>query len=261
MLANRFEFLAELGAGRQGVVWKAQDRQVGDLVTLKMLRPEMVQDASNFERLKRAVAKSRSIRHPNVLSVLDFGAAEQMPFIEAEFVRGMTLAYVLEQANAVPVVAGVRIARQIAYALAAAHGQQLMHGSLKPSNVLLEVAGEVRVMDFGLGVPVRAGHAVTGAAYLAPEQLAGQDPDSRADFWAYGVIVYQSLTGKMPFPGTSVEEIRQRIAQQEPAVPTSLVPEIPAALEKVILRCLGKTPDQRYSSADELLAELEDVEI
>ena len=132
VVGGRFEILAELGAGRMGLVFKARDRELGDFVTLKMLRPEVVQDAVQFERLKRAVARARVIRHPNVLSVIDFGEAERIPYIESEFARGMTLAYMLEQAKALPMVAGLRIARQLAWALAAAHQQQLMHGGLKP---------------------------------------------------------------------------------------------------------------------------------
>ncbi|MEM8993614.1 MAG: serine/threonine-protein kinase, partial [Acidobacteriota bacterium] len=262
MLAGRFDLLAEIGGGRLGVVWKAQDRDLGDLVTLKMLRAEAVQDAVQFDRLKRSVARARSIRHPNVLSVLDFGEADRMPYIEGEYARGMTLAYVLEQARQVPVVAGVRMARQIAWALSAAHGQQLMHGGLKPENVLVETAGgAVRVMDFGLHAPVRPGAEVPSPAYLAPEQLEGREPDSRADFFSYGVLVYHLLTGKLPYPGASVGEVRQRIATEQPAPPTSVVAEIPQALEALILKCLAPNPDQRFSSITELVDALDAIKV
>ena len=261
LLAGRFDMLDELGAGRMGIVWKAQDRDLGDLVSLKMLRPEVMQDAALFERLKRAVAKARSIRHPNVLSVLDFGEAERLPYIEMEFARGFTLAYLLEQARQVPVVAGVRFAREIARGLAAAHNQQLMHSGLKPENILIDTLGLVKVMDFGLGMPVRAGAAVEAPGYLAPEQLEAREPDSRADFFSFGAVVYSMLTGKLPYPGSTSDEIRRKMAEGGPEVPTSLVAEIPPKLEEILLKCLQITPDQRYASADELVADLEDISI
>jgi class 3 adenylate cyclase/tRNA A-37 threonylcarbamoyl transferase component Bud32 len=257
----RFELLAELGAGRMGVVFKALDRDMGDFVTLKMLRPEVVQDATQFERLKRAVARARGIRHPNVLSVIDFGEAEKIPYIESEFARGMTLAYMLEQAKALPTVAALRIARQVAWAIAAAHQQQLMHGCLKPENVLVESDGTVRVMDFGVGMPARQGMAIASPGYLAPEQLENREPDSRADFYAWGVMTYVALTGRLPYPGSTVEEIRQRMVSQDLPPARSVTADVPPALDAVLARALAKNPDQRYQTVLELIAELDAVKV
>lgn len=259
VLANRFEMLDELGAGRLGIVWKARDLDLGDLVSLKVLRPEVLQDAGLFERIKRAVAKGRSIRHPHVLSVLDFGEAEGVPYIEMEFARGFTLAYLLEQARQVPVVAGARFARQLAWGLAAGHEQQLMHGGLKPENILIDTQGQVKIMDFGLGVPVRPGSAVESPGYLSPEQLEGREPDSRADFFSYGAVVYSMLTGRLPFPGSTAEEIRRRMSESAPDVPTALMPEIPPKLEQILMKCLERSPEQRYGSVGELMADLDGV--
>ncbi|MCG8463073.1 MAG: serine/threonine protein kinase, partial [Holophagales bacterium] len=259
MLANRFELEAELGAGPMGIVYKARDRDLGDVVTLKMLRPEVVEDASMFERLKRGVARARSIRHPNILSVLDFGEAERMPYVEMEFVRAMTLEHMLSEAGQLPVLAGVRLARQIAWAVQAAHAQQLMHGGLKPSNLLVEGNGDLKVMDFGLGMPVRPGRPVQDPAFLAPEQLEAREADSRADFYGFGAVSYTLLTGKSPFPGTTLEEVQQRIATSEPDPPTALVAEVPPKLEQILLRCLKKNPEERYNTIDQLVAELDEV--
>ncbi len=261
VLGNRFEIQAELGAGRAGIVFKAMDRELGDFVTLKMLRPEVVQDVAQFERLKRAVARARTIRHPNVLSVLDFGEAEKIPYIQTEFARGLTLAFVLEQARALPIVAAVRLARQMAWGLAAAHGQQLMHGGLKPENVLIEGDGTVRLMDFGLGTPPRPGMVAMNPLYLAPEQLEGREPDSRADFYAWGAVVYAAVTGRPPYPGSNPDEVRQRMAAQELESPSSLVGDIPRKLEEVLLRALGRSPDQRYQTAAELVNDLGQVTV
>lgn len=261
VLGNRFEIQAELGAGRAGIVFKARDRELNDFVTLKLLRPEVVQDVAQFERLKRAVARARNIRHPNVLSVLDFGEAEKIPYIQMEFARGLTLAFVLEQAKALPMVAAVRLARQMAWGLAAAHGQQLMHGGLKPENVLIEGDGTVRLMDFGVGTPPRPGMVAGNPLFLAPEQLEGREPDSRADFYAWGAVVYAAATGRAPYPGSNADEIRQRMAAGELESPSGLAGEMPRKLDEILVRALGRTPEQRYQTVAELVADLEQVAV
>jgi len=260
VLGNRFEIQAELGAGRAGIVFKARDRELGDFVTVKLLRPEVVQDAAQFERLKRSVARARNIRHPNVLSVLDFGEAEKIPYILMEYARGLTLAFVLEHAKALPTAAAVRLARQMAWGLAAAHGQQLMHGGLKPENVLIEGDGSVRLMDFGVGTPPRPGMIGGNPLFLAPEQLEGREPDSRADFYSWGAVVYAAATGRAPYPGGSVEEIRQRMTQELES-PTSLAGDLPRKLEEVLVRALGLAPEQRYQTVADLMADLEQVAV
>ncbi|MEM9596084.1 MAG: protein kinase [Acidobacteriota bacterium] len=261
LLGSRFDLVAELGTGRMGVVWKAQDRELHDYVTLKMLRPEVVQDTVQFERLKRVVARSRSIRDANVLGVLDFGETERIPYISMEFVRAMTLTFLLEQAKQVPLVAGIRMVRQIAWGLAAAHHQQVLHGGLKPENILVEGDGGIKVMDFGLGMPVTPGATVTGPGFLAPEQLEGREPDSRADFYAFGAVAYRMFTGQAPYPGGSVDEVRRALLDQQVAPPTSVVADMPPKLEQILLRCLAKQPDERYASIDDLLADLEAVRV
>lgn len=261
VLGNRFEVQAELGAGRAGIVFKARDRELNDLVTLKLLRPEVVQDVAQFERLKRAVARARGIRHPNVLSVLDFGEVEKIPYIQTEFARGLTLAFMLEQAKALPMVAVVRLARQMAWGLAAAHGQQLMHGGLKPENVLVEGDGTVRLMDFGLGTPPRPGMVGGNPLFLAPEQLEGREPDSRADFYSWAAVVYAAAAGRAPYPGGNADEVRQRMAQQELESPSSLAAEMPRRLEEILIKALGRAPEQRHQTVAELVSELESVTV
>lgn len=260
LLANRFEILAELGAGPMAIVLKANDRNLGDLVTLKMLRPEVVRDAAIFERLKRSVSRARGIRHPNVLSVLDFGEAERMPYIEMEFARGTTLAFALAHAGQLPALASLRIARQIAWALAAAHGQQVMHGGLKPDNILLEGNGDVKVMDFGTGMPIRPNQPIANPGFLAPEQLESKEADSRADFYSFGAVVYAMVTGQLPYPGTTAEEVRQQMANGPPAPPTAMAGDMSPRLEQIVLRCLSPDPAARYDSIDAIVKDLEAID-
>lgn len=257
-LGSRFSVKAELGLGPTGAVFKAADRELGDLVALKLLRPEVIRDGTRFERLKQLVSRARGLRHPNVLSIFDFGEAERMPFVTGEFVRGMTLDQVLERADRLPPMATLRVARQMAWGLAAAHGHQVMHGGLKPENVLLEGDGTVRVMDFGLS---RAAGLLTSPQatlqYLAPEQLHEKDHDSRADFWSFGAIVFHLLVGKPPLEGESLEALRLA-ASSEPDV-AAAVRDAPPGLVEVVSRCLKIQPDDRYPQVDQLLRTLEQI--
>ncbi|MDA8016664.1 MAG: protein kinase [Thermoanaerobaculia bacterium] len=260
MLGSRFAIKAELGLGPTGAVFKATDGEMADVVVLKLLRPEVIRDGTRFERLKQLVSRARGMRHPNVLSIYDFGEAERMPFVTSEFVRGLTLAQVLENAGRLPPLAVLRVARQMAWGLAAAHGHQVMHGALKPENVMIEGDGTVRVMDFGLS---RAAGLLTSPQatlhYLAPEQLAEQDHDSRADFWSFGAIVFHALTGKPPLEGESLEALRLS-SSSSPDV-ASAVSDAPPALVEVVARCLKINPDDRYPQVDQLLRTLEQVRV
>ena len=258
VLGDRYQVVAELGAGRMGSIFKAQDRELGDLVVLKMLKPEVVADSARFERLKRVVQSARELRHPHVLGVLDFAETDGLPYISFEYQRGLTLRFLLERGGRMGIAAGLHLARQLGWGLAAAHQAGLHHLGVKPENVLIEPKGHARLMDFGLAPPPLA-VAFSGAPYLAPEQLEGADGDARTDIYGLGVVLYETLTGQVPYPGSSPEEIRQQHLMQEPAPPSTLAEEIPPRLEQLITRCLAKVPGERYGSVAELLAGLETI--
>ena len=255
VLGNRFDVLAQLGAGRNGLVIKARDRELSDLVTLKMLKGDAVGDAQRFERLRNTIRLARGIHHANLLQVLDFGEADGIPFISLEFVRAMTLRYLLDQTTTIPTMAALRIGRQICFGLLGAHQQNLHHLGLKPQNVLVQPAGGVKLMDFGLSSPLQA-EADGTIAYLAPEQLEGRDNDPRSDLWAWGVVMYEMLTGKLPRTAATIAEMRQKLMMEE-VPPPSTLGEVPSDLEQIVLRCLASHPDQRFGTALELLEALE----
>ncbi len=261
VLGSRFDVLAEIGAGRAGLIIKARDREYGDLVTLKMLKPEVVSDSARFERLRDVIRISRTIHHPNVLQVLDFGEADGIPFISLEFIRCLTLRFLLSQGAAIPLVAALRLTRQIGHGLLAGHRERLLHLGLKPENVLVDNSGGVKLMDFGLSYPTPGVTADLGARYLAPEQLQGEPGDQRIDIYSFGVVVYEMFTGQPPIKGGSWDEMRQQLAIEEPVPPSTLVAEIPPLLEQIILRCLAKAPDQRFSTMEEVLQALEDLRL
>ncbi|KAB2966519.1 MAG: serine/threonine protein kinase, partial [Thermoanaerobaculia bacterium] len=265
LLGSRFEILALLGSGGMGVVYKARDRELDDLVALKMLKKEVAGDRALVERMKSEIRLARRITHPNVLRTFDFGEIDGVPFISMEYVRGITLRAMLEQSGRLPYAAGVRLARQLLSGLAAAHGLDIVHRDIKPENVLLDPMGSVKLMDFGLARPVQrmepgltqAGWLVGTPHYLAPEQIEGREADQRADVYACGVVLYELFTGRLPFGGENPMEILMEHLQRQPAAPSLYWTEIPRSLEVLLMRCLEKDPAARPAGAAALLRELE----
>jgi serine/threonine-protein kinase len=265
LMGQRFEILSVLGAGGMGVVYKARDRELDDLVALKMLKRDLWGDRTQLERLKSELKLARRITHPNVLRTHDFGEIDGIPYISMEYVRGVTLRYLLDQSGRLPYSAGLRLAKQLCAGLGAAHAVGVMHRDIKPENLILEPTGNAKLMDFGIARPVRrleagqteAGFIVGTPLYLSPEQLQGQEIDTRADIYSAGVVLYEMFTGVLPFQASSAVEIMLKHLREAPAPPHTHWPEIPPRLEAMILRCLAKEPEARYRSVDELLRELE----
>ncbi len=256
VLGDRFDVLAELGAGRMGLIFKAQDRELGDLVVLKMLKAEVVADAARFERLKGIAQQTRTFRHANVLAVLDFAEADGLPYLAVEYARGLTLRHLLDRGGAMATAAGIYLARQIGSGLKAAHQQGLLHLGLKPENVLVEPQGRALLMDFGLSPPPTSTEVITGVEYLSPEQLEGRPGDARTDVYGFGAVLYEVFTGQAPYKGSTVAEIRQLHLMQDPDPPSTLASDMPPALEQLIARAMTKAADGRYRSVDEMLAAL-----
>ncbi|MBP1642510.1 MAG: hypothetical protein H6Q03_1179 [Acidobacteria bacterium] len=265
LLGSRFEILAVLGSGGMGVVYKARDRDLDDLVALKMLKKEVAGDRALVERLKGEIKLARKITHPNVLRTFDFGDIDGVPFISMEYVRGITLRAMLEQSGRLPYSAGILLARQLLSGLAAAHGLDIVHRDIKPENILLDPLGNVKLMDFGLARPVerlepgqtQAGWLVGTPHYLAPEQIEGRDADQRADVYACGVVLYEMFTGRLPFGGDNPMEILMHHLKEAPAAPSLYWPDIPRPLEVLLLRCLEKDATARPAGASALLREVE----
>ncbi|MEO8195531.1 MAG: protein kinase [Thermoanaerobaculia bacterium] len=265
LLGSRFEILSTLGAGGMGVVFKARDRELDDLVALKMLKREVAGDAVLVERLKSELKLARKITHPNILRTFDFGEIDGNPFISMEYVRGLTLRAMLERSGRLPYSAGLRLARQLTSGLAAAHALAIIHRDIKPENIILDSQGNAKLMDFGLARPVtrltpgqtQAGFIVGTPHYLAPEQLEGKEPDQRADVYACGVVLFEVFTGRLPFGGNNLMEILSQHLRAAPVAPHEFWPEIPPALEHLLLRCLEKDPAARYADAAALVTELD----
>lgn len=260
MFGNRFEILGKLGQGGMGVVYKARDLDLDDLVALKTLRGEALRDPTLLSRLKSELKLARRITHPNVLRTFDFGEIDSTPFISMEYIRGLTLRYLLKRAGRLPYSAGLRLARQLCSGLDAAHQVGVLHRDIKPENVIVEERGNAKLMDFGIARPIvrdqpgetQPGMFIGTPTYSSPEQLAGQEPDQRADIYSVGIVLCELFTGKLPVSGANTVELAMAHMHNPPQAPSELWPEIPQVLEEIILKCLEKQPDDRYSTAGDL---------
>ena len=266
-IGDRYEILSVLGAGGMGIVYKARDLDLADVVALKMLRPGALADSEQLERLKDEIRLARRITHPNVLRTFDFGELGGRPYISMEYVRGVTLRALLDQSGRLPYSAGLRIARQLCAGLGAAHEVGVLHRDIKPENLILEAGGNARLMDFGIARPSRRerpgptqpGMFVGTPHYSAPEQLAGEEVDERADIYACGALMSEMFCGGLPYAGRTTMEIYLAQVQQEPVRPSALWPEIPPPLERLILRCIARRREDRFQTAAELGAALAEL--
>ena len=263
VVGDRFEVLSVLGAGGMGVVYRAHDRELRDTVALKTLRVTGADDAS-LERLKAELRLARRITHRHVVRVHDFGQLEGVPFISMEYVPGVTLRELLS-AGALPLAVSMRIARQVAAGLAAAHEAGVVHHDLKPENVVFEPGGNAKLMDFGLarvGRREAASRSFSGTlGYAAPEVMRGAEGGAASDVFAFGVMLQELLTGQRPWSGSDPRELVHRIMTEPPApIPPGLVASADApAVIALVSRCLSVEPTGRYADGRALRVALDQV--
>ncbi|MGD8895806.1 MAG: protein kinase [Acidobacteriota bacterium] len=271
IFASRYEILHSVGKGGMGVVYRARDRQLDEEVALKLLRAEAIaKDPSLLDRFKREVKHARRITHHNVLRTHDFGEADGVPFISMEYLEGVTLKQLVRSRGALPLGVALNFAKQMCRGLAAAHQRGVVHRDIKPQNMLiLPESSELKIMDFGIAGSSQVGKQdpslttegmVMGTPdYMSPEQAQGRPADFRSDIYSLGVVLFESLTGKLPFRGETVTQIVIAHIQQAPPRPRALKPDLPLDLETAVLRCLVKEPTKRWQSVDELLEVLSAV--
>ena len=267
VLGDRFEILEGLGEGAMGSVYRARDHKLDDVVALKLLKPALANDPEFLERMKSEIRLARRITHPNVLRTHDFFEIEDLPVISMEYVRGITLSQLLERSGRLSLAAGLRVSTQVLQGLQAAHDAGVLHRDIKPANIILDPRGNARLMDFGIARQIinegkdvtQTGHIVGTANYMAPEILLGKIPDARSDIYSTGVMMNELFTGELPFTGKTSMEVCMAHVQQQPPPPSNTWPEIPPALETIILKCMAKEPDQRHPSARALFEDLVNV--
>ena len=265
VIASRYEILQLLGEGGMGAVFKAMDRQLDRVVAVKVIRPELAGHPTILRRFKQELLLARQVTHRNVIRIFDLGVADGLHFITMDFVQGRDLNSVLEERK-FTAAESVKIIRQVAEALDAAHTESVIHRDLKPHNIMLSDAGKVYVMDFGLARSVEAtGITRTGAllgtpTYMSPEQAKGTTVDTRSDLFSLGVIFYEMLTGEVPFKADTVLGMLLKRTQEPPRPPMEVDPTIPAVLSDVVMKCLAIDPAKRYQAATELGQDLRNFE-
>jgi tetratricopeptide (TPR) repeat protein/predicted Ser/Thr protein kinase len=263
ILGERYEIQALLGEGGMGAVYKAKDREVGHLVALKVIRPELANQQSILNRFKQELILARQITHKNVIRIFDLGQAEGVKFITMEFVEGRDLHSLLKEGRVFTLSEKVRIIQQVCRALEAAHAEGVVHRDLKPHNIMVEESGRVVVMDFGIARSMEgtAGQTSTGAllgtpAYMSPEQAKGDKVDTRSDLFSLGIIFYELLTGVAPFESETMVGLLLKRIQEKPIPPIERDPAIPEGLNDIVLKCMTVDLNDRYQSAQEILQDL-----
>jgi HAMP domain-containing protein/predicted Ser/Thr protein kinase len=268
LFANRYHIESILGRGGMGVVYKATDTQLDEIVAIKTLPGDvMTRSPEDLERFKREIRLARKITHRNVLRTFDYGEAEGVYFISMEFVRGYTLSELLDEAEnrQMPMRAAVGITRQICRGLQAAHEQGIIHRDIKPQNVLVDAKGEAKLMDFGIARMAETMEGVTQAGlivgtphYMSPEQIQGKSLDPRSDVYSLGVMIYELLVGRKPFDSSSLTGVLTAHITEAAKPPIDIRPDISARINGIVMRCLAKDPAIRYANAGALLADMEE---
>ncbi|MFC2169814.1 protein kinase [Acidobacteriota bacterium] len=266
VFADRYEIIEELGTGGMGKVYRVEDTKVKEEIALKLIKPEISSDKKTIDRFRNELKVARKIRHENVSGMYDLGDAEGIHFITMEYISGGDLKSFIKRSKKLTVETAISIARQICDGLTAAHNLGVVHRDLKPSNIMIDKAGNARIMDFGIARSITSkgitdrGVMIGTPEYFSPEQAETKEVDHRSDIYSLGVILYEMVTGQRPFEGETALSVARKHADEIPRDPKELNPQIPDDLNIVIMKCLEKDKEERYQSAVELRSELENVE-
>jgi len=267
LFAGRYEILDVVGKGGMGVVYRAHDRQLDDVVALKVLRGEALRDDPTLlDRFRTELKLARKVTHRNVLRTHDIGDADGTSYISMEYLEGVTLKSLIQSRGALPLAVGLTVSKQLCNGLEAAHLAGVVHRDVKPQNVLIiPESGELKIMDFGISrvsnVDEASGLTTAGTVmgtpdYMPPEQAQGQPADFRSDIYSLGVVLFETFTGRLPFTGETIMAIVMGHIQKPVPKPRSVNPRLPVALETLIVRCLEKEPDRRPQQVGDIQDEL-----
>jgi serine/threonine protein kinase len=261
---GRYRIVRKLGSGGMADVYLAEDEELGRRVAIKILNERHANDESFVERFRREAKNAAGLSHPNIVSIYDRGEAEGTYYIAMEYLDGRSLKELVVARGPLPIGDAIEFTRQVLGALRFAHRKGVVHRDIKPHNVMADADGRLKVTDFGIaraGVSqmTEAGSIIGTAQYLSPEQARGAAVDQRSDLYSIGIVLYEMLTGTVPFTGDSPVEIAMKHLSDTPRPPSLERPEIPPDLDMVVLRALAKSPDDRFQTAEEMDAELDRV--
>lgn len=264
LFAGRYRISRKLGGGGMADVYLAEDQELGRRVAIKMLHARYANDEQFVERFRREATHAAGLSHPNIVSIFDRGEADGSYFIVMEYVEGRTLKELIRSRGDCPVPVAIAYTRQILAGLRYAHRNGVIHRDIKPHNVIVDPEGVIKVTDFGIaraGVSqmTEEGAIIGTAQYLSPEQARGAPVDQTSDLYSTGIVLFELLTGEVPFTGDSPVEIAMKHLSEVPPMPSELRPDVPDDLDLVVVRALAKEPADRYKSAAAMDADLETV--
>lgn len=265
-ITERYQIIEELGKGGMGSVYKVMDKEIQQVVALKILNPQIASDETMIERFRNELVLSRKITHKNVCRMYDISKEENNLFITMEYIQGEDLKGFIRRVGQLPIGKILSIAKQICEGMAEAHRFGVIHRDLKPQNIMIDKQGNAVIMDFGIarsidtGGMTEAGTMIGTPQYMSPEQVDGKKADQRSDIYSLGIIIYEMATGTTPFKGKTPVSIALKHKTEATPNPIELNAQIPEGLKDIIFRCMEKEKEQRYQSTEEVLADIKNIE-
>ncbi|MBE7010594.1 MAG: Stk1 family PASTA domain-containing Ser/Thr kinase [Ruminococcaceae bacterium] len=265
LIGNRYEIVETIGKGGMAIVYKAKCQVLNRYVALKVLRPEFREDKEFVSRFQAEAQSAGSLSHPNIVSIYDVGQDGDLDYIVMEYVEGVTLKQYMEAKGIIPWREAVDYAAQICAGLEHAHRNGIIHKDIKPHNVIITREGTIKITDFGIAKvisssTIKTGNATMGSVhYFSPEQARGGYTDNKTDIYSLGVVLYEMVTGELPFRGDTAIAIAMQHIEKDPVPPTQLNADVPEGLENVILRAMCKDQAYRYDSVTQTLVDLKKV--
>jgi len=267
LLKGRYELIEKIGEGGMAIVYKGKDRFLNRYVAIKILRPEFIKDEKFIENFRKESQAAAGLSHPNIVNVYDVGEEGNIHFIVMELIDGKSLSQVIEEEGRLDYKEAISITKQVASALSLAHSNQIIHRDVKPHNILITSSGTAKLADFGIAMAVSKESIAEGKEkimgsvhYFSPEQARGAYVDERSDIYSLGIVLYEMLTGKVPFDGDNPISIALMHINDEIPPVSKEVAGIPPQLEKIIEKATDKYQTNRYASADEMIEDLDNID-
>ena len=259
-LGGRYEILEKIGTGGMSEVYKAKDHKLNRMVAIKVLKQEFNSDSTFVAKFQVEAQSAACLTHQNVVNIYDVGVENDVHYIVMELVDGITLKELIQKKGKLDIRESIGVAMQVAQAIEAAHEHNIVHRDIKPQNIIISTTGKVKVTDFGIAraasTQTISSNTMGSVHYISPEQARGGYCDERSDIYSLGITLYEMLTGRLPFEGDSTVSVALQHIQGEMVPPSQYEPMIPVSLEKIILKCTQKKPEQRYESATALISDL-----
>ena len=259
-LVDRYEILSKIGAGGMSDVYKAKDHILGRMVAIKVLRQEFSEDINFVTKFRTEAQSAAGLEHPNIVNIYDVGSENGMHFIVMEYVEGITLKTYVEKKGQLSFKEATSIAIQVARGIESAHNKAITHRDIKPQNIMISTDGKVKVTDFGIAKAISSNtissDAMGSVHYASPEQARNGFIDGRSDIYSLGIVMYEMVTGRVPFDGDSTVAVAIQHLQEEMVMPSAYAADLPISYEKIILKCTQKNPERRYQMVADLLADL-----